>query len=67
LFSEILTGVPPFRGNKEPEQVEKIYEKCGTPTEKTWPGVSSFKHYNTYMPRTTYTDTLKSYYTDNKK
>lgn len=67
LFSELLTGVSPFRGSKENEQVEKIFEKCGTPNEETWPRVSSLRYYSTLSPKQTYPYTLKTYYVDNKK
>jgi cyclin-dependent kinase 12/13 len=67
LFSELLSGVPPFRGNKENDQIEKIFEKCGSPTEDIWPGVTNLKYYNSLAPRTHYQNTLKSFYSDNKK
>ena len=56
-----------FRGNKDNEQIEKIFEKCGTPTEETWKGVTSLPNYQSMMPRTKYPNVLKSYYVDNKK
>jgi cyclin-dependent kinase 12/13 len=65
LFSELLTGVAPFRGN-ENDQLEKIFEKCGSPDESTWPGVTKLKNYSK-APRTQYPCTLESYYQDNKK
>jgi serine/threonine protein kinase len=67
LFSELLTGVAPFRANKESEQIEKIFEKCGSPTEETWHGVSKLKLYGSLAPKTIYPNTLKVYYQDNKK
>jgi cyclin-dependent kinase 12/13 len=67
LFSELLTGVAPFKGSKENEQIEKIFEKCGTPTEETWPKVTSMRYYNQLAPKHFYPYTLKSYYSDNKK
>lgn len=63
----MLLGYPPFRGNKEPEQIEKIFEKCGTPTEEIWPGVTNLPNYNTLCPKTKYPNVLKNYYSDNKK
>lgn len=67
VFSELLAGSPPFKGKKEPEQVEKIFEKCGTPTEATWPGVTSLPLFNQLNPKTVYPNVLKSFYADNDK
>jgi hypothetical protein len=54
-------------GQKEQEQIEKIFEKCGTPNEETWPGLTSLRAYNSLFPRQNYPNVLKSYYSDNKK
>jgi cyclin-dependent kinase 12/13 len=67
LFSELLTGVAPFRANKEQEQIEKIFEKCGSPTEETWPGVTKLKLFNSLAPKLQYPYTLRTYYSENKK
>lgn len=67
LFSEMLCGKPPFRGIKEGEQVEAIFEKCGTPNEETWPGVTNLSQFNHFCPKKKYTRCLRKYYADNKK
>lgn len=67
LFSELLTGVPPFRGNKEPEQVKLICEKLGVPTEETWPGVTNLKGFSAMTQGLRGTNVLKSYYLECKK
>lgn len=67
VFSELLTGVPLFRGQKEIEQVEKIFEKCGTPTIETWPGLTKLKKYDSMKPKMTYKSALKLYYNDYPK
>jgi hypothetical protein len=54
-------------GQKENEQIEKIFEKCGTPTEETWPGFSSLPLTYQLMPKTVYPNVLKNYFTDNNK
>ena len=54
-------------GTKEQDQVERIFEKCGTPTEDYWPGVTNLNSYSKYAPTKVYPRTLKSYYLDNKK
>ena len=40
MFVEILTGSPLFPGRDEMDQMEKICQIMGSPTEKTMPGVS---------------------------
>ena len=62
VFSEFLTGVPLFDGLKEEMQVEKIFSKCGTPTEDTWPGVTSLPRWNSMNPKQTYKKCLREYY-----
>jgi len=37
IFGEILQRVPILRGESEIDQLEKIWDLCGTPTEETWP------------------------------
>ncbi|MFM7854102.1 MAG: hypothetical protein ACKO96_19820, partial [Flammeovirgaceae bacterium] len=66
-FSELLCGVAPFRGIKEQDQCERIFEKCGTPTEENFPGVTTLKFYNQYCPRTKYPRKFRNFYLDNKK
>ncbi len=67
LFSELLEGTPPFRANKENEQIQKIFEKTGSPTEETWPGVTKLKFYSSLIPKHIYPNTLRVYYQENKK
>ncbi|KAL0437132.1 UNVERIFIED_CONTAM: Cyclin-dependent kinase C-2 [Sesamum radiatum] len=40
IFAELLNGKPIFPGKDEPEQLNKIFDICGTPNEEIWPGVS---------------------------
>ncbi|KAL6552163.1 hypothetical protein OROGR_008317 [Orobanche gracilis] len=40
IFAELLYGKPILPGKNETEQLNKIFELCGTPDELTWPGVS---------------------------
>jgi len=54
-------------GKDENDQVQRIFEKCGTPTEEYWPGVSNLNNYAKYAPTRIFPRTLKSYYMDNKK
>lgn len=47
VHAEMATGAPLFAGDSEIDTIFKIFQKLGTPTEATWPGVSElpdFKH-----------------------
>ncbi|KAM7192780.1 Protein kinase-like domain containing protein [Naviculisporaceae sp. PSN 640] len=38
IFGELLTREPLLQGKNEVEQLTKIFELCGIPTDETWPG-----------------------------
>ncbi|KAF4430978.1 CMGC/CDK protein kinase [Fusarium austroafricanum] len=38
IFGELLTREPLLQGKNEVDQVSRIFELCGVPTEETWPG-----------------------------
>lgn len=38
IFGELITREPLLQGNNEASQMSKIFELCGVPTEKSWPG-----------------------------
>ncbi|KAL8680688.1 MAG: hypothetical protein Q9186_003128 [Xanthomendoza sp. 1 TL-2023] len=38
IFGELLTKEPLLQGKNEVDQLTKIFELCGIPTEETWPG-----------------------------
>ncbi|TQS38020.1 hypothetical protein Golomagni_01485 [Golovinomyces magnicellulatus] len=38
IFGELLTKDPLLQGKNEADQLSKIFELCGTPTEQIWPG-----------------------------
>ena len=67
VFSELLTGVPLFKGQNENEQIEKIFEKCGTPNEDTWKGVSKLHNWEKMCPKANYTFNLREVYKGNEK
>ncbi|XP_074047737.1 cyclin-dependent kinase 15 isoform X1 [Macrotis lagotis] len=47
IFIEMFQGQPLFPGVSDIiEQLEKIWEVLGVPTEDTWPGVSKLPNYN---------------------
>jgi cell division cycle 2-like protein len=38
IFGELLTREPLLQGRNEADELAKIFELCGVPTEDTWPG-----------------------------
>ncbi|XP_022834271.1 serine/threonine-protein kinase PITSLRE-like [Spodoptera litura] len=54
IFAELITMRPLFPGTSELDQINRIFEGLGTPTDATWPGFSelpvdstTFKKYTT--------------------
>jgi serine/threonine protein kinase len=45
IFAEMATGRPLFPGDSEIDELFRIFRVLGTPTEATWPGVSSLPDY----------------------
>jgi serine/threonine protein kinase len=50
ILVEMLTGIALFRGESQLDQVYKIFGVLGTPTEETWPGVTSLASYSSSFP-----------------
>lgn len=46
IMAEMLTGKPLFPGNSNEDQLQRIFKLMGTPTEHTWPGISTLPNYN---------------------
>ena len=67
LMSELICGKPPFRSDKEEEQLYKICERLGTPTEDNWPGVTKLPLYSLINTKKIFTWDLRKYYLDNDK
>lgn len=42
IMFELLTGKPLFPGRDEPDQMEKIFNTMGRPTEATMPGCTKY-------------------------
>ena len=51
IFAEMATGKPLFHGDSEIDQLFRIFRSLGTPTEETWPGVSSMPAYKASFPK----------------
>lgn len=50
VFAEMVLDRPLFPGDSEMDQLYRIFRECGTPTEETWPGVTSLSNYKTHFP-----------------
>merc|ERR1712032_1331835 len=51
VLAEMATGAPLFRGTSEIETLFKIFQKLGTPTEQTWPGISVLPDFKLSFPK----------------
>jgi len=46
IMAEILTGKPLLMGHGELDQLDKMVQVLGTPTEAEWPGIKNLPNYN---------------------
>lgn len=44
IFSELLTGKPVLDGTSELEQIDKMVNVIGSPSDSTWPGFEKLPH-----------------------
>ncbi|KAI9798936.1 MAG: hypothetical protein M1825_004949 [Sarcosagium campestre] len=53
IFGELLTREPLLQGRNEVDQLSKIFELCGIPTEEDWPGFKRLPNAKSLrLPRT---------------
>lgn len=45
IMAEMYTGRPLFPGTTNEDQIIRIFRIMGTPTERTWPGITQFPEY----------------------
>ena len=45
IMAEMYTGRPLFPGTTNEDQLQKIFRIMGTPSERSWPGISQFPEY----------------------
>lgn len=50
ILAEMITGKPLFPGSNDEEQLKLIFDTLGTPSEATWPGLTSLPKYNPALP-----------------
>jgi len=51
VIGEMATGAPLFAGDSEIDTIFKVFQKLGTPTEQTWPGVSELPDFKPSFPK----------------
>ena len=49
-MAEMYTGRPLFPGTTNEDQLQKIFRLMGTPSERTWPGISQLPEYKSNFP-----------------
>lgn len=50
IIAETVTKKPMFPGDCEIDELYKIFRVLGTPSDDTWPGVSSLRDFNVSFP-----------------
>jgi len=50
ILAEMVTKRPLFPGDSEIDEIFKIFRVLGTPSEETWPGVTSLQDWNDSFP-----------------
>merc|ERR1719213_510247 len=50
IFAEMFNRKPLFQGDSEIDQLLKIFMILSTPSENSWPGVTSLPDYNVSFP-----------------
>ncbi|KAG9675891.1 hypothetical protein KCU76_g16051, partial [Aureobasidium melanogenum] len=50
IMAEMYTGRPLFPGTTNEDQLQKIFRLMGTPSERSWPGISQFPEYKPNFP-----------------
>ncbi|XP_034447795.1 cyclin-dependent kinase 17-like isoform X5 [Hippoglossus hippoglossus] len=48
IFYEMITGRPLFPGSTVEDELHLIFRILGTPTEETWPGITTSEEFKTY-------------------
>ena len=51
IFAEMVNRMPLFPGDSEIDELFRIFRWCGTPSEDSWPGVSTLPDWKPHFPR----------------
>ena len=51
IFAEMINKTPLFMGDSQIDQIYKIFQYSGTPTELRWPGVSNYPDFKSSFPK----------------
>ena len=62
ILLELFTRKMTFRSDKEKDVFALICQKCGTPDEISWPGVTKLENYSKIIPETKYENKLEKEY-----
>ena len=49
IFAEMINGQTLFPGDSEIDQLFRVFRVLGTPSEHTWPGVTSLPNFQVWM------------------
>ncbi len=58
ILAELLIGKPLFPAKEEMDQIGRIFNFCGTPTEESWPEHSSYQFWDHVAPREAIPNTM---------
>lgn len=50
IMAEMYSGRPLFPGTTNEDQLQKIFRLMGTPSERSWPGITQFPEYKSNWP-----------------
>lgn len=50
IMAEMYSGRPLFPGTTNEDQLQRIFRLMGTPSERSWPGISTFPEYKPNFP-----------------
>ncbi len=66
-FAELLNSQPLFNGSNEGKMLEQIYQKCGSPTEESWPGVTMHRLFREFGPTRFHPRSIRTQFQSNPK
>eukprot|EP01103_Thecamoeba_quadrilineata_P009468 TRINITY_DN1922_c0_g1_i4.p1 TRINITY_DN1922_c0_g1~~TRINITY_DN1922_c0_g1_i4.p1 ORF type:complete len:562 (+),score=83.55 TRINITY_DN1922_c0_g1_i4:14-1699(+) len=64
ILAELLAKKPIFPGRNEIDQLDLIFQQCGTPSPEVWPEAEKLPWYNMLRPKRPYKRRLRDLYKD---